>query len=653
MSQKADRNKARREAQALLDQYAIEAIPVPVGRIAKSLGVRVEYAPLDDELSGLAHIRDDVPIIGINALHTPNRQRFSLAHELAHVRLHRRELERAVHVDRGSLRRDALAAKGVDPIEMEANAFAAELLMPTRLLTSALERHPVDLEDDNAVAALAKRFRVSDAAMRYRLHSFGEGRVSFVIYDVETTGLTKRFDQIVQFAAVLTDSDLNVKDRIESRCRLMPHVVPSPEAMHVTGLRIEQLLDASLPSHYEMVAEVRHTLESWSPTLFLGFNSLPFDEELLRQAFYLCLYDPYLTNTQGNARADVLSLCRMTAAFRSHVVTPATDNDGRAIFKLKPLAKANGIAAQMMSHSAMADVSATLALCKLIKNRAPDIWSQFLRFSQKAAVEAFVTEEDAFVVSETIGNHHRTRVVTRIGRHAGRQARHYCLDVSTDLDALREMSDGELVDLCRDATRPTVTVRTNAAPTLWALYEATQAHLTPFEGEAEILERVERIRKDKDFLERLRNAAQSAEPDYPPSPHLEEQIYGHPFPSRHDKDLMHEFHAASWEERVSLARQFADQRHRRIATRLIYFERPDLLAIECRTAADDAIRKRLAALPDANVPWRSIPAAQRDLNVLLQSDLEGEALVIQMRYLDYLEHRADALTLPESIQVRR
>ena len=99
---------------------------------------------------------------------------FTLAHELAHVLLHRRELEGAVHVDRGSLRRDALAAEGVDPIEIEANAFAAELLMPTHLLISALERHPLDLEDDDAVAALAKRFRVSDAAMRYRLNSLGE-----------------------------------------------------------------------------------------------------------------------------------------------------------------------------------------------------------------------------------------------------------------------------------------------------------------------------------------------------------------------------------------------------------------------------------------------------------------------------------------------
>ena len=472
--------------------------------------------------------------------------------------------------------------------------------------------------------------------------------MSFVIYDVETTGLTKRFDQIVQFAAVLTDSDLNVKDRIEIGCRLMPHVIPSPKAMHVTGLRIEQLLDASRHSHYEMVAEVRRVLESWSPALFLGFNSLSFDEEFLRQAFYLCVYNPYLTNTQGNARADVLNLCRMTAAIRSDVIKPATDENGCEIFRLKPLSEANGIAVPM-SHSALADVSTTLALCRTIKDRAPDIWSQFLRFSQKATVESFVTEEDAFVVSETIGNRHRARVVTRIGRHTEQEARHYCLDVGIDLDALRELSEVDLVNLCRGSTRPIVTVRTNAAPTLWALYEATQEHLKPFEDEAEIMERVERVRRDRDFLERLRHSAQSAEPDYPRSPHLEEQIYGHSFPSRDDEDLMHEYHAASWEKRPALARQFSDARYRRLAFRLIYFERPDLFTIERQSAVDAAMRKRLMSTPDADVPWRSISAAMRDLEVLLTSDLRQDEKMRQVRYLDYLKERADALSLSKSV----
>ena len=86
--------------------------------------------------------------------------------------------------------------------------------------------------------------------------------MSFVIYDVETTGLTKGFDQIVQFAAIRTDSALNITKEFQIRCRLMPHVIPAPEAIHVTGNRIEQLIDNSLLSHYAMVTEVRRILES-------------------------------------------------------------------------------------------------------------------------------------------------------------------------------------------------------------------------------------------------------------------------------------------------------------------------------------------------------------------------------------------------------
>lgn len=163
--------RGREAAQAMLVQHGITAPPVPVERIAKLEGVKVEFAPLDQELSGLAHIRDGVPIIGVNALHSATRQRFTLAHELAHIKLHRAELERVVHVDKGSLRRDALAAAGVDRKEIEANAFAAELLMPQAFLAAALQGRTIDLEDDEMIKKLAKRFRVSEAALRFRFES--------------------------------------------------------------------------------------------------------------------------------------------------------------------------------------------------------------------------------------------------------------------------------------------------------------------------------------------------------------------------------------------------------------------------------------------------------------------------------------------------
>src|ERR1700733_7197494 len=128
---------ARQQARKLVESHGVKSFPVPVERIAKALGVKVQYSPFDGELSGMAFVKDGVPIVGINSLHHPNRQRFTLAHELAHIQLHRPKLETEVHVDKGSLRRDGLAAAGVDPTEIEANAFASELLMPEPMLQAA------------------------------------------------------------------------------------------------------------------------------------------------------------------------------------------------------------------------------------------------------------------------------------------------------------------------------------------------------------------------------------------------------------------------------------------------------------------------------------------------------------------------------------
>jgi Zn-dependent peptidase ImmA (M78 family) len=168
---KADPTKARQAARAIIRDFGVKTAPVPVERIIKSKNIVLQYAPLDDELSGMAYIKDGVAIIGVNALHHPNRQRFSAAHELAHHELHAPHIRAAVHVDRQFrvLLRDDVSSQGIDPLEIEANAFASELLMPHEFLMTALGANGLDIEDDAGIEALARKFRVSSSAMRYRL----------------------------------------------------------------------------------------------------------------------------------------------------------------------------------------------------------------------------------------------------------------------------------------------------------------------------------------------------------------------------------------------------------------------------------------------------------------------------------------------------
>jgi Zn-dependent peptidase ImmA (M78 family) len=66
-------------------------------------------------------------------------------------------------------RRDDQSSTGNDGEEIEANAFAAALLMPMQLMRQEIMKNKLDLDDDKAVAELAKRFNVSSTAMSYRL----------------------------------------------------------------------------------------------------------------------------------------------------------------------------------------------------------------------------------------------------------------------------------------------------------------------------------------------------------------------------------------------------------------------------------------------------------------------------------------------------
>jgi Zn-dependent peptidase ImmA (M78 family) len=170
----ADPDRARCFARSILREFGVAAPPVPIERIIKSRKIVLQHAPLDEELSGMAYIKNGTGIIGVNALHHPNRQRFSAAHELAHHVLHADEIRQAVHVDKGIrvLFRDDVSALGTEPMEIEANAFASELLIPGDLLATALNGGGVDLEDETGIDALARRFRVSPAAMRFRLSRF-------------------------------------------------------------------------------------------------------------------------------------------------------------------------------------------------------------------------------------------------------------------------------------------------------------------------------------------------------------------------------------------------------------------------------------------------------------------------------------------------
>ena len=162
--------QADKQARQLRRQFSPDVFPVDVAMIAKCVGIRVERLPLDDDLSGMAFIKGGNKVIVVNKYHHINRRRFTIAHELGHHCLHSSYLTNNVHVDKVVLRRDQFSSEGVDDKERQANAFAAELLMPASELRKWAK---VDINDDITVAMLAKKLRVSTAALTFRLTNLG------------------------------------------------------------------------------------------------------------------------------------------------------------------------------------------------------------------------------------------------------------------------------------------------------------------------------------------------------------------------------------------------------------------------------------------------------------------------------------------------
>lgn len=144
--------------------------PVPVSKLAVLAGATIRSGPLPMDLSGFLVRREKSIILGVNSLHSRQRQRFTVAHEIGHLLLHPDN----DHLDRGIsfYFRDDRSSQAEVREEIEANQFAADLLMPKSMIDAFVVKH-VDLMDDQVLAALASTFEVSTQALTFRLTNLG------------------------------------------------------------------------------------------------------------------------------------------------------------------------------------------------------------------------------------------------------------------------------------------------------------------------------------------------------------------------------------------------------------------------------------------------------------------------------------------------
>jgi len=447
--------------------------------------------------------------------------------------------------------------------------------------------------------------------------------LNLVFYDTETTGIQKDFSQILQCGSVLTNSSLDTLDEQNIGCAPLPWVIPQPMAM-ITNKKID-LFNSNI-SHYQMMKDLQLQWKEWSaqnPSIFITYNGHAFDEELVRRQFFWNLLEPYTTNTNGNGRLDLMLMIHNIAAFFSDEISMPLFEGGPGIsYKLEHLAIEHGIDAGD-AHDAIADCNLMIEMCKIIKQRLPEVFESFINISTKPGIKSLLYSEEFLALGEIHRRHTFKYPVVLCGADASRPNEIVFYDLSYDPEDILELDFTEINKLIQSKGRDGPLKKYKINKTIPVCSSKHLINSDVFDIEfSELQRRADLVRLDKDFQQKVSQAMEDRMMNFPESEHIEGTIYSGGFPSYKDKDLMQEFHMSmDLNHLVKISRNFEDERLRVFAERII--------CTEYSTDIPDDIYKRHQELIDerngTDGLWGSIDKSLAQIEKLLEERDDPES----------------------------
>ncbi|MEZ7812236.1 MAG: exonuclease domain-containing protein [Paracoccaceae bacterium] len=434
--------------------------------------------------------------------------------------------------------------------------------------------------------------------------------MNFVFYDLETTGISVAFDQPLQFAAIITDSNFKELDRTEFRCRIAPHILPSPYALAVTGVTPEQLIDPSQPTFFEFSQKIYKLTEQWAPAVWIGYNSIKFDEAMLRQTFYQNLQpNNYATQAKGNSRFDMMNAVYAVHAKQPDLLKWPVNEEGKKIFKLDRLAPENGFN-QHNAHDALGDVEATIHLARTIANGNLGLWAQLFSNHNKAGVqEKLETYKPVEVILRYGGGDPRIYTGCFCGYAEGSSTQACFLDFeNADLHDLLDATDEKLTIAVEKSPKPIRAIGTNNAPSVFLIEDPTLEQLQiakTLEASPHFCARVSRL-----MASRYEDQNTTETP-------VELKIFNG-FYNSDDKRLLQKFQEADWPTRKEIVNQFTDRRLRQLGGRLLAFYGPDAFAAQSREQFRTYLKEKWTTTAESKPDWTTFDSAFADIDKLLE-----------------------------------
>lgn len=163
MSNSREWNTLPSETQEIIRKFQNES-KVQLGAIAKELGLDVKLSTLPAFISGeIRHTPDDRFAIKINRHEAKVRQRFTLAHEIAHFLLHKEQIVSKEGIEDNVMYRSSLS----NTLEAQANRLAADIVMPWHIVQKEVANK--NLEDEKIIQEIAENIGVSVDAFKIRI----------------------------------------------------------------------------------------------------------------------------------------------------------------------------------------------------------------------------------------------------------------------------------------------------------------------------------------------------------------------------------------------------------------------------------------------------------------------------------------------------
>jgi exodeoxyribonuclease-1 len=457
-------------------------------------------------------------------------------------------------------------------------------------------------------------------------------------YDLETSGTQPRWDRIVQVAGFRTGLDLEpVGDEYCRYVRLPDEVLPDPDAVLVTGIT-PQRTHLEGVGEWQAMAEV-HDLFSVPGTCVAGFNSLRFDDEFIRHAFFRALLDPYAREWRdGNSRWDIIDLVRATGALRPEGIEWPVDDEGLPVYRLEAVAAANGLEHDH-AHDALSDVRATVALARLIRRHQPRLYAYYFDARFKKHPKALLEPFGENVCVHVSGMYPRARFgvapVLSICQHPTNSNSIVVADLGADIDCLLNWPATELREALFTAgvpVRPPLKeVRINRCPFIAPFEVLTPANLARLELDEDVIARRRRALQGARaaVAAKVREVYRGARPDS--APDADAALYDG-FVADEDRarcaSLQQALRAGRW-----LDLDYRDARLGELAPRLKARNFPQWMTPE---EADREHQRVRAYLHTPDAPWRTLDTFEARLAELdrgtVVSDLADHARALRAAY---------------------